>query len=58
MYIHCVFNVVSLKCFKVGADGAKSLLRKTANIQTMAWEYGQMGVVATVELSEVRNITV
>ncbi len=39
---------------KIGADGAKSMVRKAAGIKTIAWNYNQMGVVATVELSEVK----
>ena len=36
----------------IGADGYKSLLRKTAGIHTVDWEYGQFGVVATVNIQE------
>lgn len=38
---------------KLGADGFKSLLRETAGIHTIKWEYGQLGVVTTVQVAEV-----
>ena len=36
----------------IGADGFKSLLRKTAKIHTVQWDYDQFGVVATVNIAE------
>ncbi|ELU12926.1 hypothetical protein CAPTEDRAFT_155426 [Capitella teleta] len=36
----------------IGADGFKSLLRETAKIHTVNWDYDQLGVVATVEVAE------
>ena len=37
----------------VGADGANSAARAAANIRTMDFDFGQMGVVATVRLEQV-----
>jgi len=36
----------------IGADGFKSLVRQTMGCQYMAWEYKQMGIVATLELCQ------
>lgn len=33
----------------VGADGRGSAVRKTAGITTIGWDYGQVGIVTTVE---------
>jgi 2-octaprenyl-6-methoxyphenol hydroxylase len=32
----------------IGADGRDSLIRRAAGIETFGWDYGQVGVVATV----------
>ncbi len=36
--------------FKVGADGGQSLVRQAAGIDSVGWDYGQVGIVATVEM--------
>lgn len=36
----------------IGADGIKSLVRQTANIHTVQWEYNQLAVVATLTVAE------
>lgn len=36
----------------IGADGFKSLVRKTADIHTVGWDYNQFGVVATLHITE------
>ncbi|XP_076047850.1 ubiquinone biosynthesis protein COQ6, mitochondrial isoform X2 [Oratosquilla oratoria] len=37
---------------KIGADGAKSKVRDALGTKYLTWEYDQIGIVATVELSE------
>ncbi|CAG9134035.1 unnamed protein product [Plutella xylostella] len=39
----------------IGADGANSAVRQAMGVQNLAWSYDQMGVVATLELSEETN---
>ncbi|XP_076047851.1 ubiquinone biosynthesis protein COQ6, mitochondrial isoform X3 [Oratosquilla oratoria] len=38
--------------FLIGADGAKSKVRDALGTKYLTWEYDQIGIVATVELSE------
>lgn len=33
----------------IAADGARSFIRERCNIQTVGWDYGQSGIVTTVE---------
>lgn len=41
-----------LFCLKVGADGANSMVRKQMQANHFALSYNQMGLIATVKLSE------
>ena len=40
----------------VGADGARSGVRRLAGLKELGWNYDQWGVVATLQLAEVRGI--
>lgn len=50
-------DIVSFRTFltQIGADGANSMVRKQMNINTLDIKYNQMGLIATVELSEVSH---
>ncbi|XP_017768546.1 PREDICTED: ubiquinone biosynthesis monooxygenase COQ6, mitochondrial [Nicrophorus vespilloides] len=39
----------------LGCDGANSQVRKAMDVQNMSWNYDQMGVVATLHLSEAND---
>jgi hypothetical protein len=42
-----------LSFFQIGADGFRSLVRQTANINTIGYEYDHSAIVATLHLAEV-----
>lgn len=44
---------ILLKILQIGADGFRSLVRQTTQVHSLQWEYENMGVVATLRLSEV-----
>ena len=59
-YITMFVNICLLSNFnnfyiviQIGADGINSMVRKMSGIHTVNWEYGQMGVVATLNLTGV-----
>lgn len=39
----------------MGADGANSIVRKQMSVNVLEWRYGQMGLVATVQLDDCEN---
>lgn len=40
------------RLYQVGADGANSMVRKQMNVNHFSMSYNQMGLIATVELSD------
>lgn len=48
-----IFLDIKICDFQIGADGANSAVRNAMGVQYLAWNYDQMGVVATVYLAEV-----
>lgn len=42
---------------QIGADGANSIVRKQMGVVNYATSYNQMGLIATVNLSEVSYIS-
>ena len=49
------FYLAFFSDFQIGADGFNSGLRKAMNSQYISYDYAKMGVVATVEISEVNK---
>jgi 2-octaprenyl-6-methoxyphenol hydroxylase len=53
--VHLADGATLRACLLVAADGVKSRLRDMAGIQTVKWEYGQSGIVCTVEHERPHN---
>jgi len=52
-FCFCEESTPIMRYFQIGADGIKSLVRQTANIHTVQWEYNQLAIVATLTVAEV-----